>query len=264
MADVLGLQRAVPNGSPEPRDPLDCWACAVLVTAQNLLVAAFNLLLLALVLGTILLPAVTMLSFGFLCHSQVSGRPRVCGEYGCGVYGPQLLAWAVRLGPDPVYSFCAPRHPLALRTCGTRASRPCWSPDSCYSCRCSSSLWPATAASACASIWPTASCPTAEPFIGAGAPRSCGKSGPHQGPRPFPRQERYGFEDPRVKNNPDECPPFQSAQRLEAWGSSDLPCPIPASASPGIPLANCSICGPNNVGENSPFQKTLSFYYTRI
>lgn len=44
----------------------------MLVTAQNLLVAAFNLLLLALVLGTILLPAVTMLGFGFLCHSQVS------------------------------------------------------------------------------------------------------------------------------------------------------------------------------------------------
>lgn len=79
MADVLGAQRPVPTGGPEPRDPLDCWACAVLVTAQNLLVAAFNLVLLALVLGTILLPAVTMLGFGFLCHSQVSsGRPRVC------------------------------------------------------------------------------------------------------------------------------------------------------------------------------------------
>ncbi|KAG5203490.1 hypothetical protein R6Z07F_010579 [Ovis aries] len=70
MADVPGAQRPVPGGGPEPRDPLDCWACAVLVTAQNLLVAAFNLLLLALVLGTILLPAVTMLGFGFLCHSQ--------------------------------------------------------------------------------------------------------------------------------------------------------------------------------------------------
>ncbi|KAM5310547.1 transmembrane protein 88 isoform 2-T2 [Glossophaga mutica] len=70
MADVLGAQRPVPSGGPEPRDPLDCWACAVLVTAQNLLVAAFNLVLLALVLGTILLPAVTMLGFGFLCHSQ--------------------------------------------------------------------------------------------------------------------------------------------------------------------------------------------------
>nr|XP_045368286.1 transmembrane protein 88-like [Camelus bactrianus] len=59
-----------PRGSAaRSRDPLDCWACAVLVTAQNLLVAAFNLLL-ALVLGTILLPAVTMLGFGFLCRSQ--------------------------------------------------------------------------------------------------------------------------------------------------------------------------------------------------
>lgn len=92
MADVLGAQRPVPNGGPEPRDPLDCWACAVLVTAQNLLVAAFNLLLLALVLGTILLPAVTMLGFGFLCHSQVSGRPGCACGSGCGVYGPQLLA----------------------------------------------------------------------------------------------------------------------------------------------------------------------------
>lgn len=80
MADVPGAQRAAPGGGgPEPRDPLDCWACAVLVTAQNLLVAAFNLLLLALVLGTILLPAVTMLGFGFLCHSQVSVRPEVRG-----------------------------------------------------------------------------------------------------------------------------------------------------------------------------------------
>lgn len=63
-----GCPRAQRPGSrrrPRARDPLDCWACAVLVTAQNLLVAAFNLLLLALVLGTILLPAVTMLGFGF-------------------------------------------------------------------------------------------------------------------------------------------------------------------------------------------------------
>ncbi|XP_032770438.1 transmembrane protein 88 [Rattus rattus] len=70
MAEVPAAQRPGLAGAPEPRDPLDCWACAVLVTAQNLLVAVFNLLLLALVLGTILLPAVTMLGFGFLCHSQ--------------------------------------------------------------------------------------------------------------------------------------------------------------------------------------------------
>lgn len=75
MAEVPAAQRPGLAGAPEPRDPLDCWACAVLVTAQNLLVAVFNLLLLALVLGTILLPAVTMLGFGFLCHSQVSMCP---------------------------------------------------------------------------------------------------------------------------------------------------------------------------------------------
>lgn len=90
MADVPGAQRPVPGGGPEPRDPLDCWACAVLVTAQNLLVAAFNLLLLALVLGTILLPAVTMLGFGFLCHSQVSMRPRGRGRVAAGSVGRSL------------------------------------------------------------------------------------------------------------------------------------------------------------------------------
>ncbi|XP_016285063.2 transmembrane protein 88 [Monodelphis domestica] len=58
------------GGGFEPRDPLDCWACAVLVTAQNLLVATFNLLLLGVVLGTVLLPSVLMLAFGFLCHSK--------------------------------------------------------------------------------------------------------------------------------------------------------------------------------------------------
>ncbi|XP_054583327.1 transmembrane protein 88-like [Eptesicus fuscus] len=42
----------------------------MLVIAQNVLVAAFNLVLLVLVLGTILLPVVTMLGYGFLCHSQ--------------------------------------------------------------------------------------------------------------------------------------------------------------------------------------------------
>ena len=244
MADVPGAQRPVPGGSPEPRDPLDCWACAVLVTAQNLLVAAFNLLLLALVLGTILLPAVTMLGFGFLCHSQVSVRPAVgvwvSGDGGGGVCGPQPLpAWAVLAWASCLFSShssCAPRHPLAPRTCGTRASQPCWSPDSCSSCRCSCLPWPATAASACASAWPIASCLTAEPSIGAGAPRSRGKPGPRQGPRPFQHQERSGSEDPRVKNNPEECPLSRSAQGLEARGSPDLPCPrsclsrVPASS----------------------------------
>lgn len=102
MADVPGAQRPVPGGGPEPRDPLDCWACAVLVTAQNLLVAAFNLLLLALVLGTILLPAVTMLGFGFLCHSQVSMSPRcrgrvAVGSVGCNLAGPGLFGLGLML-----------------------------------------------------------------------------------------------------------------------------------------------------------------------
>nr|KAF6305553.1 transmembrane protein 88 [Pipistrellus kuhlii] len=98
MADVLGAQRPVPNGGPEPRDPLDCWACAVLVTAQNLLVAAFNLLLLALVLGTILLPAVTMLGFGFLCHSQdmkPGGLPT------CPAPSPPEPPWRTAASVDP-------------------------------------------------------------------------------------------------------------------------------------------------------------------
>ena len=102
MADVPGAQRPVPGGGPEPRDPLDCWACAVLVTAQNLLVAAFNLLLLVLVLGTILLPAVTMLGFGFLCHSQVSMSPRcrgrvAVGSVGRNVAGPGLFGLGLTL-----------------------------------------------------------------------------------------------------------------------------------------------------------------------
>lgn len=219
MADVPGAQRPVPGGGPEPRDPLDCWACAVLVTAQNLLVAAFNLLLLALVLGTILLPAVTMLGFGFLCHSQVSMRPRCRGRVAAGsaghsLAGPGCLAWASRRFSS--HSSFAPRHPLAPRTCGTRASQPCWSLDSCSSCRCSCLPWPATAASACASAWPIASCLTAEPSTGAGATRSRGQPGPRQGPRLLQPQERSGSEDPRVKNYPDDCPPSRSAQGLEA------------------------------------------------
>uniref|UniRef100_A0A8D0HAP6 Transmembrane protein 88 n=1 Tax=Sphenodon punctatus TaxID=8508 RepID=A0A8D0HAP6_SPHPU len=58
------------EGALELRNSLDCWACAVLVTAQNLLVGALNLLLLGLVFGTILLPAGAMLYLGFLCHPK--------------------------------------------------------------------------------------------------------------------------------------------------------------------------------------------------
>lgn len=150
------------------------------------------------------------------------------------------------------HSSCAPRRRLARRTCGTRASRPCWSPDSCSSCRCSCSPWPAIAAFACASAWPTASCPTAEPFTGAGAPRSRGQPGPHQGPRPAPHQGRSGFEDPRVGKYLHDRARFQSPQGLEARGSPDLPCPHPCpSRVPAAPWGNRSICGPK-AGGNPP------------
>lgn len=55
----------------ELRGSLDCWACSVLVTAQNLVIAAINSCLAGLVFGTILTPAIVMVVFGFLCHSTV-------------------------------------------------------------------------------------------------------------------------------------------------------------------------------------------------
>lgn len=55
----------------ELRGSLDCWACSVLVTAQNLLIAAINACLAGLVFGLILTPAIVMVVFGFLCHSTV-------------------------------------------------------------------------------------------------------------------------------------------------------------------------------------------------
>lgn len=59
----------------ELRGSLDCWACSVLVTAQNLLIAAINACLAGLVFGLILTPAIVMVVFGFLCHSTVrAGR----------------------------------------------------------------------------------------------------------------------------------------------------------------------------------------------
>lgn len=56
----------------ELRGALDCWACSVLVTAQNLVIAAINAGLAGLVFGFILTPAIVMVVFGFLCHSTVS------------------------------------------------------------------------------------------------------------------------------------------------------------------------------------------------
>ncbi|XP_077400886.1 transmembrane protein 88-like [Vanacampus margaritifer] len=55
----------------ELRGSLDCWACSVLVTAQNLVIAAVNVCLGGLVFGSILTPAIVMVVFGFLCHSTV-------------------------------------------------------------------------------------------------------------------------------------------------------------------------------------------------
>eukprot|EP00066_Takifugu_rubripes_P015628 XP_011604894.1 PREDICTED: transmembrane protein 88 [Takifugu rubripes] len=63
----------------ELRGSLDCWACSVLVTAQNLVIAAINACLASLVFGSILTPAVVMVTFGFLCHSTV--RPHGTTPY---------------------------------------------------------------------------------------------------------------------------------------------------------------------------------------
>ncbi|TRY90591.1 hypothetical protein DNTS_034638 [Danionella cerebrum] len=60
------------NESPlELRGSLDCWACSVLVTAQNLVIATLNIALAGIVFGLILLPSLVMVIFGFLCHSKV-------------------------------------------------------------------------------------------------------------------------------------------------------------------------------------------------
>ncbi|KAM8974530.1 transmembrane protein 88 [Pelodytes ibericus] len=61
--------------SPTPRDPLDCWACAVLITAHNLLVGSANLLIFIVLCGGALAPCAIMLLYGFLCHPQFR-RPK--------------------------------------------------------------------------------------------------------------------------------------------------------------------------------------------
>lgn len=67
------------EGPLELRGSLDCWACSVLVTAQNLIIAAINACLAGLVFGCILTPAIVMVVFGFLCHSTV--RPHGTTPY---------------------------------------------------------------------------------------------------------------------------------------------------------------------------------------
>lgn len=55
----------------ELRGSLDCWACSVLVTVQNFVIALINSVLASVIFGTILTPALAMIVFGFLCHSTV-------------------------------------------------------------------------------------------------------------------------------------------------------------------------------------------------
>ncbi|TKS83547.1 Transmembrane protein 88 [Collichthys lucidus] len=72
------------DNPPELRGSLDCWACSVLVTAQNMIIALINGLLASVVFGIILTPALTMIIFGFLCHSTVQ-------PHGTSVYCSDLL-----------------------------------------------------------------------------------------------------------------------------------------------------------------------------
>ncbi|XP_010892938.2 transmembrane protein 88a [Esox lucius] len=66
----------------ELRGSLDCWACSVLVTAQNLIIALVNGVLASIVFSTILTPALVMVVFGFLCHSTVqpNGTSLYCSD----------------------------------------------------------------------------------------------------------------------------------------------------------------------------------------
>ncbi|XP_037336991.2 transmembrane protein 88 b [Pungitius pungitius] len=70
------------EGPLELRGSLDCWACSVLVTAQNLIIATINACLAGLVFGTVLTPAIVMVVFGFLCHSTVHphGATTYCSD----------------------------------------------------------------------------------------------------------------------------------------------------------------------------------------
>lgn len=70
------------DGPLELRGSLDCWACSVLVTAQNLIVALINGGLASIVFGIILTPALAMITFGFLCHSTVQphGTSLYCSD----------------------------------------------------------------------------------------------------------------------------------------------------------------------------------------
>uniref|UniRef100_A0AAQ4PLQ3 Transmembrane protein 88 a n=1 Tax=Gasterosteus aculeatus aculeatus TaxID=481459 RepID=A0AAQ4PLQ3_GASAC len=64
----------------ELRGSLDCWACSVLVTVQNLIIALINGGLASIIFGTILTPALAMIIFGFLCHSTPHGTSLYCSD----------------------------------------------------------------------------------------------------------------------------------------------------------------------------------------
>ncbi|KAE8620448.1 hypothetical protein XENTR_v10010256 [Xenopus tropicalis] len=68
--DAATLPPPYTPGPPKPREPLDCWACAVLITAHNLLAGCANLLIFVVLCGGALLPAAAMLLYGFLCHPR--------------------------------------------------------------------------------------------------------------------------------------------------------------------------------------------------
>ncbi|XP_056140785.1 transmembrane protein 88a [Lampris incognitus] len=77
----LGSSEAVDTPL-ELRGSLDCWACSVLVTAQNMVIALVNATLASIVFGTILTPSLVMIIFGFLCHSSVQphGTSLYCSD----------------------------------------------------------------------------------------------------------------------------------------------------------------------------------------
>lgn len=147
-----------------------------------------------------------LVPLGVCVCGRVVSEPQ-CPHLGCFLMGrmwPILMSF--------IRSFCALRHPLARRICGTQASLPCWSLDSYCLCRCSCLPWLPTAASAFASAWSTASCPTAEPSTGAGASHSRSKSRSHQAPGLFQHRERSGSE---VLKSRESC-------RLLSWSLKDL------------------------------------------
>ncbi|GAA6218360.1 transmembrane protein 88-like [Lates japonicus] len=78
----LGSSKAPDMEPLELRGSLDCWACSVLVTAQNLVIALINGVVASILFGVILTPALAMVIFGFLCHSTVQphGTSLYCSD----------------------------------------------------------------------------------------------------------------------------------------------------------------------------------------